>query len=314
MFSIIFNQIVKMLLILILGIICARVGLIDEKFNSKLADLLLLVINPIVVFSSLQNDYQPEIARNLLIAYGIAVLLYVVMIPLSRLLIRKKGNENYEIERLCVIYANCGFIGIPLVQSILGKEGVLYLSAFITVFNVLLWTHGVSLLTGERIVKKGDFLGSAKSFLKSLCTPMIFACVFGLLFFVLQIRLPEIVTDTLDTVGNMNTPLAMIIAGAAVAEVSLKDMLKNVHVYINAAIRLLLMPAIIFVILLLLPVTSTVAYVALIAAACPTAAACTAFALRYKKNYAYTSELYAFSTVLSLVTIPLFIYIAERLL
>ncbi|MCC8049933.1 MAG: AEC family transporter [Clostridiales bacterium] len=315
MFSIIITQIVKMLLILFVGILCSRLNLIDDHANKGLANLLLLVVNPIVTFMAMQADYEPELVTGLLISFALAIATHLLMIPVANLLIKKEGNSDCAIERFAVIYSNCGFFGIPLVQSILGSEGVLYLTAYMTVFNVFSWTHGLGLMTQDSSEKQSTSVAaSAKTLLKNLCTPMIFACTIGLILFALQIKLPNILSDTLNIIGNMNTPLAMIIAGVSVAQTNIFDILKNRRIYLVTFAKLLIMPAIVFVILLLVKVDSTVAYTILVASACPCAATGTAFALKYQKNYAYSSEIYAFSTLCSLVTIPAFVFVAERLL
>lgn len=112
----------------------------------------------------------------------------------------------------------------------------------------------------------------------------------------------------------MNTPVAMIIAGVSVAQTNLPEMIKRKKLYLVSAYKLLLMPAIVLLILIVLPLPSTVAYTTLIAASCPVGAMCTAFALRFQKNNTYASELYAFTTLCSILTVPVFIYAAEHLI
>ncbi|MCD7736477.1 MAG: AEC family transporter [Lachnospiraceae bacterium] len=312
MFSIIVIQIIKMLLILCVGVLCWHLKLIDEHTNKGLANLLLLVVNPVIAVTALQADYRPELVHGLLISFALAIATHLIMILVSSLLVRGSDHGNISVERFCSMYSNCGFFGIPLIQSTLGNEGVLYLAAYITIFNVFSWTHGLGLMTRDTT---GQVSGtSAKQLLKNLCSPMILASALGLVLFFLQIKFPPIIADTLDYIGDMNTPLAMIIAGTSVAQTSIPSLLKNRRIYLVSSIKLLIMPALLLAILLVVNVNSTVAYTMLIAAACPSAATGTAFALRYGKNYTYSSELYAFSTLCSLVTIPLFIYAAERLL
>ena len=302
MFQIITMQILKMLLILLLGYFCYRKKLVDQHGNQILANLLLLVVNPALAVISMQIEYRPELVSGLLLSYLLAILTHLVMIFLSTVIICQKNNEEYSIERFAAMYSNCGFVGIPLVQSILGGEGVLYLTAYMTVFNIISWTHGVGLMTGNL---------SLKGLKKGLTSPMVIASLVGLALFFLRIRLPEVLTDTLSYVSGMNTPLAMLIAGISVAQTDIPAMLKNRKVYFVSAFKLLFMPAVILIALIPLPVSLTVKYTILVAAACPAAASGTAFALRFGKNYKYYSELYSFTTVCSLATIPLFVYAAE---
>lgn len=305
MFSIIVSQIIKMLLLLCVGILCYHLRLIDQTGSKAMTNLLLMVVNPAVALMSLQSEYRPEVMSGLLLSYALAIVTHLIMILVSNLLIRKDGNTDFAVERFSAMYSNCGFIGIPLVQSVLGNEAVLYLTAYVTAFNIFSWTHGVWLMTGST---------SVKNIRKGLASPMIIASLIGLVLFFFQIMFPPVVADTLNYIAGINTPLAMIIAGVSVAQTSISSILKNPRIYLNAAIKLLLMPAIVFAILLPLQASSIVACTILLAAACPTAATCTVFTLRYHKNSKYAAELYTFSTLCSLITIPMFVYAAERFL
>lgn len=305
MFQIITMQIIKMLLLLLLGIICYRRKLLDQAGSKTLANLLLMVVSPALAITSLQTDYDPALVSGLLLSYLLAILTHLVMIALSTIMIRKKGNSDVEIERFAAIYANCGFMGIPLIQSILGNEGVLYITAYMTVFNIVTWTHGIGIMTGNF---------SLKEVKKGLLSPMVIASFIGLILFFLRIRLPDVVNDTLTYVSQMNTPLAMLIAGISVAQTNIPALLKKRKIYFTAAFKLLFMPAVVLLALIPLRLPFNVACTILVAAACPSAATGTAFALRCQKNYKYYSELYAFTTLLSLVTIPMFVYAAERFL
>lgn len=305
MFQIISMQIAKMLLLLLLGAFCFRKKLIDEAGNKTLANLLLMIVNPALAIASLQTDYDPSLVSGLLLSYLMAILIHLVIILLCTIMIKSDGNDEYAIERFSSIYSNCGFMGIPLVQSILGNEGVFYLTAYMTIFNVFTWTHGLGIMNGKF---------SFKEVKKGLLSPMVISCVIGLALFFLKIRLPAIISDTIGYVSNMNTPLAMMIAGVSVAQTNIPAMLKNRRIYFVAIFKLLFMPAVVLLALSLLHLPSTVACTLLIASACPAAASATAFALRCQKNYQYASELYSFTTICALFTIPVFVYAAERIL
>ena len=305
MFVIIVNQILKMLLLLLLGCLCFRMKLVDEAGSKVLANLLLMVVNPMLAIVSLQTEYSAHLAQGLLVAYLLAFLTHLVAAILSTVLIRTTGNPDCGIDRFASMYSNCGFIGIPIVQSILGNEGVLYLTAYMTVFNFFSWTHGVMIMTGTF---------SLKELKKGLLSPMIFASILGVVFFFGRIHIPDLLLDSMNYVAGMNTPLAMLIAGISVAQTDLLSMLRNRKLYLISASKLLIMPALLLLVLTLIPVDPMVSCTMLVAAACPVAATGTAFALRFHKNALYASELYAFTTIASLVTIPLFVFAAERLI
>lgn len=116
----------------------------------------------------------------------------------------REARQALAVERFSVIYSNCGFIGIPLVQALFGNEGVFYLTAVMTAFNILVWTHGLFLFTG------GEKF-SIKGLLKALCSPSILAVPIGLICFLLRLRVPDVVLDAMTT-SRLDTP-----AGDAVA-------------------------------------------------------------------------------------------------
>lgn len=301
MFILIFNQLIKMLFIMILAFICYKIKLVSQEGNRTCSNLLLMVVNPCVIITVFQIDYDTRLVRGLLISFVCAVLAHVIGIVLAHFLIPEKNNPDFDIDRLASVYSNCGFIGIPLIYSVLGSEGVFYLSAYMTVFNLLVWTHGLSLLQDSislRQIKNG------------LLSPMVIATTLAVILFFLQIRLPSVLLDSLNYVADMNTPLAMMIAGFSVAQADLKKTLRNLHIYWICILKLFIVPLGVLLFLYLANIDYTVAYTTLIAAACPTATTLTMFAIRYEKNYTYSSELFSLTTVLSMITIPVVILIA----
>ena len=157
MFILIFEQLVKMFFIMLLAILCYKIKLVNQEGNKTVSNLLLLVVNPFVIITTYQTDYKPELVRGLLISFGAAVLCHIVGILVTTLLIRPKGSPDANIERYNAMYSNCGFIGIPLINSVLGSNGVFFLSAYIVVFNLFSWTHGVVLMVFlEKRTKRAD--------------------------------------------------------------------------------------------------------------------------------------------------------------
>lgn len=309
MASIVAIKILQMFIILLAGVIAYKTGLINKTSTAHLSNLLLMMVSPLLSFLSYQLDFTPALLNGLLLALFASVLTYVISIGLSELLFRPEKSllsktenrtENYGVEKLALVYSNCGFFGIPLVSSIFGTEGVFYLTAYLTAFNVLLWTHGL-LAMGERF--------DLKTLWKKLMTPAILAVVTGVICFLLRIHLPELLTYPLGLIANMNTPLAMIVAGANLAQADLLKCLKKPRVYLVSFLRLLMLPALSLLLLWVLHITIsldfTIAFTVFIASACPVGAVSIMFAERFGKDSSYATELFVVTTVLSLLTIPL---------
>ncbi|MBP5267782.1 MAG: AEC family transporter, partial [Ruminococcus sp.] len=218
---VILKQIVIMFIILLIGLGCSLKGLITKEGNKQLSKVALYIVNPLLIFMSYQSEYSARLLKGLLWSFLLSGISFGVAIALSTLLISKKRPEH-SLERFSAVYSNCGFIGIPLIRGIYGDEGVLYLTAYITLFNILVWTHGYMTMKESR-----DF----KSFIKAATSPSVIAVFVGLIFYLMQIRLPEILHTSLQYVSDMNTPLAMLIAGSAAAQTNVLKALKNKGLY-----------------------------------------------------------------------------------
>ena len=305
MFIIITNQVCKMLLMLIVGFICSKAGIVSHEGSKSLSGLLLMVVNPLMIFQSFLMDRTPELMHGFLMSFLLSAIIFGMSIVMTNLLFRKQSNPGYAIERFSVVYSNCGFFGIPMVNALLGSEGVFYLTPYMTVFNFLVWTHGLFLMTGR---------SDKKQLKEGLTSPVIFCVTLGLVFFLTGLRLPPLLNDTLSYLSGMNTPLAMLIAGISLAETDMKSALSNRTIYLVSFVKLLLLPAIVLVMMMLLPSQKMVLQVLLVASACPAATTCTMMALRYHNDYRYASAIFALTTVFAMATIPAVVLMMDLLI
>ncbi len=298
-----FNQIVIIFIIILVGIICYRVKLIDKEMNKKLSDLVLMLINPVVIFVSYQREFEAQLFKGLLISIILAIITHFVSILIALLLIRgRKHKEDLAIERFAVIYTNCGFIGIPLANGLFGTEGVFYITAYMTIFNLFIWTHGLTIMTGK---------SDTKSIGKVLLSPSIIATVFGFILFISRIMLPETINSAFTFIGNMNTPMAMLVAGVTIAQIDIKKLLGKTRIYYICFLKMLFVPIAMIFIYCWFDIPQVVLLTSILATACPTAVTINLFSLRYDKNYTYSSEIFVLTTILSMCSIPLVMMITN---
>ncbi len=286
----------EMFLIMVIGAVTFKTGIADNGTSKRMSSILLNVITPCMIIVSYQMEFDGDLLIGLILTLGLSVASIFLSILLSRLLIRSKENPDMAVEKFSMIYSNCGFIGIPIINGLLGAKGVFFMTAYITAFNIMIWSHGILLMKG----KTGNLMTTLKSFINSSTV----AIVIGILFFVTGLHLPEVVGNPLSMIGAMNTPVAMLISGMNLAESGLLSCLKSPRTYVISAAKLLAIPLITLVLLMAVRVDSAIAVTILVASACPSGATGTMFALQYNKNSQYASKLLAVTTVLSLVTIP----------
>lgn len=302
MAAVVLQQAFVMLVLILVGAGCFKGGLLSGQTVSELSSLVLRVVNPIVILLAYQRPFAPELVANLGWSFLLSLAAYAIAIAVSYLCIPEKENRETAVERFSCIYSNCGFMGIPLVQAMFGYEGVFYLTAFLTVFNALVWSHGVMQISGER---------SLRSMVKVLYSPAILAIFLGMLLFFAHILLPEAAAEPLRIIGELNTPLAMFVAGATIAQTDLAKTVRKPRLLWLSFLTLLCIPCLCVLVFLPIPVDTTVKMTVLAAMAAPSAAICTMQCIRYGKNAAYSSEIFGVTTILSIGTMPLMMLVFE---
>ena len=290
------NKIVEMFFIMVIGAAALKTGFVETGTSKKMSGLLLNVVTPCMIIMSYQMEFDKDLLIGLVVTVGLSGASLILSILLSGILVKARENPDMAVERMSMVYSNCGFIGIPIVNGLLGTKGVFFMTAYITVFNILIWSHGIMLMKG----KAGDI----KSTMKNLINPSTAAIGAGILFFVTGIHLPEVMGNPLSMIGAMNTPVAMLISGMNLAESELLTCLKSPRTYMISAAKLFVIPMITLLVLMAVKVDYAIAITILVASACPSGATGAMFALQYNKDSQYASKLLAVTTVLSLVTIP----------
>lgn len=294
----IITQIVVMSLLMGVGVLCAKTGIINDERSKGLSEIAMKISTPAVIVASFQRVYTPENARGLFYSFLLALVCIFIAGAVGYILVRRRDRDKDKqiIERFSVIYSNCAFIGIPLVNGVYGEEGIFYLTAFFALFNLFVWSHGVIMMKGEK---------SLKSLLHALKAPAFISVFVGLALFLLQIDLPYIIDSSLQFVGGLVTPIGMMVAGATIAKTKLVKGRVTLRIHFLVLLRLIVTPVITILVFALFPYDEMQMGVCLIAAACPSATICTMFAVAYCKDSVYSAQIFAISTIWSMVTLPL---------
>lgn len=193
------------------------------------------------------------------------------------------------------VYSNSAFMGIALVQAVLGDEAIIYATLIMIVETIYMLIHCE--LTMSQ--------GGKPSVKKALVNPGVIGFLIGLFLMLGRISLPGPVASTVHTMGNMNTPLAMILVGMQIAKIDLKSLFNQKVLYIVAAIKLIVLPVILLPVLRPLGL-STVAFCAIIICKGTTQpAVLSVYAADHKQDGVLGAQIVALTTVLQIVTLPL---------
>jgi len=291
------QQVIVLFLLIGTGALAVKTGVLKPENKQALSNLLVYIIVPAMIINSYRMEFSAEILRNLLAAFGMSILAILVGTAITLVLTARKKDSRTPIFRFACIFSNAAYMGFPLISALFGSEGLLYASAFVTVFNILLWTMGYGFVSGS---------SSAKEVVHSLVrTPVLYAVAAGLAIYLLQIPIPNLIAQPLELLAGMNTPLSMMITGMLIAAGSLKDIVADVHIWKLAAVRMLLIPAVCLVLFSLLGFHGTAAQVVVLLECCPAAAITSVFAVQFGHDESFAAGSVVLTTLLSIVVLPL---------
>ena len=204
-----------------------------------------------MVINSYLTEFDPKVLQKLLQSCALSTVLLLLGLVITFLLTLRIGKEkNTPILRFACIFSNAAYMGFPLIQALFGADGLLYASAYVTVFNILLWTVCYAMVSGK--VRPGEVLHSI------LTPPVLWSVLLGLTLYLCRVNVPELIRQPLQLVGNMNTPLSMIITGMLIAGSKLEKLLGNREIYRIILIRMLFIPLVSFLLFRLLSVQGMV--------------------------------------------------------
>lgn len=278
------------------GFILFKTKKISSEGSKSIGNILIFVVLPCVIV----NGFLVERTKERLIALGLSALFALIILVIS-VVISRLFFKNDAIAAFGAAFSNPGFFGVPLIVASLSDGAVFYIASFIGFLNLLQWTYGVAIMTGQR----GRI--HIKNLLKA---PFFIAIAVGFLLFVTQCPLPGLVTKTLSSLAGLNTPLAMFTVGIYLAQTDLVAMFKRKQLYLICLVRLVVIPLLSMIVLLPVSVEyADLKTALLIASACPVGSNIAVYAHLHGKDYAYAVEAVVVSTLFSIVTIPMIIFI-----
>ena len=235
--QILVSQIIVMFLLIGVGAFCYRKKYINDDGAGQLSFILTRIVAPCVVIDSFQREFDPALGKALIISVLCTCTAMGLSIVVSHLIFRKNGTHaNFADKRFCVVFTNCGFMGLPLLDALYGSEGLFLGSAFIMVNNLLLWTYGVGQLS--RDVPRAERLRN------TFINPGVISNLIGLFCFLTPFKLPVVPATAVSYLASLNTPIAMIAVGAFLAQCDLRECFRDTQVYFVSALRLLILPLI----------------------------------------------------------------------
>ena len=295
---VIFQTMLKLFFMLILGYVLFRCHIFDELTNQKISALIVNCTSPLLIISSIAG-VESDNKSIVFLLMGAGVLMYLGFIVVGKIINRvlRFPKQDWPVYECMVVFANTGFMGYPVLISVFGQESVFYASLLHMAFNLFIYTYAIMCLT-----KKSDdkFTFNAKQ----LLTPGIILLFVAIFIYIFDIQLPGVVLETVNSIGGLTSPLSMMMIGSSLALYPIKESLTDWRSYLFAGVRLFVMPFITMLVCRLLNINSYYANIAIVTNAMPVASMVLMMATQYNANKEIVTRNIIVSTLLSVITIP----------
>ena len=296
------GQVIMLFLMMISGYCLGKTKLLPRSALPAFTNVVIYLALPCMIIGGFEMEASAEKVHNFLLVVAATVLVHLLNFAVAHAAIRDRNDGRKRVLVDCAVFANCGFMGYPLLSSLMGDIGLFYGSAYNLVFTTLLWTAGLSYLQH----RKGP-LQLKKLFLN----PGILGMAVGFAFFLFQIHLPPVLQSTVDNLGNIAVPLPMLIIGCQLAHADLKKLLHDRWSWVGASLRLLVLPLLGLFVLHLLGLRGDMLVATIVCAAAPPGAVVAMLAESCGRDPVLASGVVSSQTLLSVLTMPVVVSIAQ---
>ena len=298
------EKIIVLFVVMIAGYIAKKTKICDGKNTKYMSSLLANITNPCLILATLQTERTPEKLKTAFYIILLSLAIHSTVAIASWIIFRKNKNpRRRSVYSFAMTYMNCGFMGYPIMMAIFGNEdGLFYGVIYTVIFNLFCWTHGVLIMDTEK--KNGiDW--------KKMFNPCIISLITSVILYVTNIRLPIVLYDGIDMIGNMTFPLSMLIIGSLLADMKLKDILKDVNMYLFSLGKLIVLPLIFLIIAYLTRMPQLYALIGLTMCCTPTATNTAVLAEIYGNESQLAAKIVGVTTLLCIATMPFMLMLSQ---
>ena len=310
-FSSLVTIIATLFLLLICGYFARKRDIITQGMSKHLSNLILKIGQPMMIISALvEAEFSYENLKDAAIIVVVGVFLHLFLSVVAYFAcFRFKDLDERKLTEFSLVFANCGFIGFPIMEALFGPKGLFLASFFVISFHIFLWTWGIAILARKRSDIK---LTVKKIFINFGTIP----CLIGILIYLLAIPfpnfvMPEFISKFMIYLSNLCTPISVLITGALLASSSLKQMFISPKMYYFSFFKLIVMPLLVCTLATLVRLDHETVLFCTAMASLPSAATITMFSEVYDINSGYAAQTVGFSSLLSVLTIPIVLKAAE---
>ena len=303
----IYTALFQLVICMALGFILRKNRVINERSEKTLTEILLQAVLPFSIIASSQYRYSEELFNGLIAVAIASTLYYCVTLLIMRIIMRKTrvSNDEARVMISTIVFANTGFLGLPIMDSLFGESGLLLAAVYNILFNIFFYTFGIHILSGKRFKVSELFLN-----------PVTASSVLAVILFIIPWRVPTFITDTVNLVGNMMIPLSMMVMGSILTTVDLKKFFVDGKAFIVSLLRLVVIPAVMFLLVFsigkIIPISRQTASVIILMTAMPCGVINVLVAEKENRAPKFAARTIIMSFVFMMITLPVFVYLCHR--
>ncbi len=308
--GIIFGQMLILLAMMLCGVLSYKLKWIGEEGSANISKIVVNIFNPILVLSGVLGDTSAISNEKMIGNVKLIAIYFVVVMAAGWILPRvlRVPKQLHSIYVLMTTFSNLGFMGIPVVRGLYGDEGVVYVSLYVLVYNIFVYTYGMSLARRAAGEKNGVMNQEKEPLsvtLKRMINPGVVTAFLALVIFMTKITLPQPVVTFCNYMGDSTIPLSMIMIGISIAKADLKSYLKDARMYLFILLRMVVLPVAVALLMKNMGFDSVVFGVFIIELAMPVGSVIGLFAKECGADDAYCMKGSVLSTLASIITIPI---------
>jgi predicted permease len=292
----------QLLLLLVIGAFLRRFGIFTGQTKAFLTDFVIYVTLPCSIILSFRMDIDSTVLVSFALVLVVSVVIQLFCMLLGVLLYRRQSAPRRSVLRYGILVSNAGFMGLPIAGELFGSGGLMFASIYLIPQRIVLWTAGISCFSHEDV--------SWKQTVKKIAIhPGLVSVYIGLLVMFFNPPIPVFIEKTMASIGSCTTPLSMMLIGSIVGEMDRTQMRIDWFSLGYSAIRLGLIPLAAYLGCRAFSIDPLITSVSVLLAGMPVGSTTAIIAAKYGGDAPFASQLVTISTVLSMVSIPLWAFV-----
>ena len=303
----IINSLAMIFIMILPGYIFRKRSIISVNQIGAVNSIVVNLTWPCLVIDAMQIKFSADTLKDagyiVIVCFIAFAVIAVLGIPIVKHL--KLNKSKQYLVLFMFLQGNTGVIGIPVIKALYGTNALFYAAIVEFANDIFLFTIGVLLIQMSAGV-------SLKIRPLDLLSPGLVGVIIGIVLFIMDFKLPDVLGGSIEMIGNATTPLTMFSIGFQLGNIRLKEFFKEWQVYAVLFVKLMIVPAITVIILMILSEEiALLEKVIIILFAMPIASVASIFSQQYKGEVEFATKSVLLSTVMSLVTVPIFAILLE---